>query len=680
MMLQTMIGGKGSGSRVRRWRSVRKRSVRGKLWASWPSCERMEDRTLLASMLWINAGGGDWDLASNWVNSGNSTDHHVPTAGDDAAINVSGITVAHTSTGSDVVHSLTSQAAIKVSAGGLGVATTAALQANLTLDEGSLIGGTWSTTGAAILVGSGGGTLTGVTVNGDLDLSQNSSYLRVYNGLVLNGTMDLGNADGSIAGNVYFGDAGEPAGSLTGNATVVFGENSNNSLSNDSDQIGAAGTLTLGPAVTIHGNSGSIRNNDSTGTIVNQGTINADTAGGTIDVSDGTFTNAGTLQASAGTLAVSGSVTINGSSQFASSVLGTIQIGGNLLGNVQNPVLFTPQGATVLNGSGTSSSPQLLEAMSQDLGSGSTGFSHNFALGTLALDDGTYAKLVDQSDNAPGGGREAVYASSLIVPDGCTLDLNGLHLYARAAQLEGTVLNGSVGLVPDGGPLTIDTPTPGTISVAGEQDEWTFFGRGGKQVTVWVNPSGDGSPAPVSPQLQWANVQLLDASNHVLASASDASEGGIVTLSNVVLPADGTYTIQINAPAEYPDSTGNYLVAAWDVTSNVRSLNLDQTSVGTITTPNGLDQWNFSASAGQQVQFHLLNTSDSGLAFTLTGPNGYAAFTDLSDDSPLITLPSSGRYTLAAHGLNGAMGSYAFVLEQTTRTDLVLGVTYSGTL
>src|SRR5271157_2888988 len=115
MMLQTMIGGKGSGSRVRRWRSVRKRSVRGKLWALWPSCERMEDRILLASMLWTNAAGGDWDLASNWVNSANSTDHHVPVSSDDAAINLSGITVTHTSSNSDAVNSLTSQAAINVS-------------------------------------------------------------------------------------------------------------------------------------------------------------------------------------------------------------------------------------------------------------------------------------------------------------------------------------------------------------------------------------------------------------------------------------------------------------------------------------------------------------------------------------------------------------------------------------
>jgi hypothetical protein len=52
MLLQTMMGGKGSGSRMRGARKVRRRSVRGKLWAFQPACEWMEDRTLLATMLW----------------------------------------------------------------------------------------------------------------------------------------------------------------------------------------------------------------------------------------------------------------------------------------------------------------------------------------------------------------------------------------------------------------------------------------------------------------------------------------------------------------------------------------------------------------------------------------------------------------------------------------------------
>ena len=188
--------------------------------------------------------------------------------------------------------------------------TTLALDATTgswNLAGGTINNGTVSELGGAVLVAtSSGGTLNGVTVNGDLDLSQNSyQSLKVYNGLVLNGTMSLGKADGSTYAYVFFGDYGKPAGSLTGNATVLFGGSDTNTLDNYSDQTGAAGTLTIGPTVTIHGKSGYLRNTSSTDTIVNQGTINADTAGGTIYVY-GQFANPGTLQATAGTLNVNG--------------------------------------------------------------------------------------------------------------------------------------------------------------------------------------------------------------------------------------------------------------------------------------------------------------------------------------------------------------------------------------
>ena len=245
----------------------------------------MEDRTLLATMLWSNAAGGDWGLASNWVNSANATDHHVPTASDDAVIDLSGITVTHTSSTANAVKSLTSEAAINLSSGSLSVATTAMLQANLTLNGGKIIetGRSWAERNS--WAPESGGTLNGVTVNGNLDLSQNNdASLTVQNGLVLNGTMDLGNASGSTFGYVNFGGSNNPAGSLTGNATVLLGGSSSDGLNNYSNQTGTAGTLTIGPNVTIHGNSGYLWSDYSTNAIVNQGTINADTAGGTIQV------------------------------------------------------------------------------------------------------------------------------------------------------------------------------------------------------------------------------------------------------------------------------------------------------------------------------------------------------------------------------------------------------------
>ena len=125
---------------------------------------------------------------------------------------------------------------------------------------------------------------------------------------------------------------------------------------------------------------------------------------------------------------------------------------GNLLGNTQNTALFKPQGTVTLNGAGTAAAPQLLEAMSADLGSGPTGFTNNFAYGTLVLGSNNYVELVNQSVNSPGSTAEALYANSLVVPSGSTLNLNGMNLYVRDAEIGGTVTGGTITQIPNSGP------------------------------------------------------------------------------------------------------------------------------------------------------------------------------------------------------------------------------------
>ena len=67
------------------------------------------------------------------------------------------------------------------------------------------------------------------------------------------------------------------------------------------------------------------------------------------------------------------------------------------------------------------------------------------------------------------------------------------------------------------------------------------------------------------------------------------------------------------------------------------------------------------------------------MAFTLTGPGGYTAFSNLSTSSPLIDLAASGSYTLAAFSPNGETGSYSFQIVQTTVTALPPATAYNGT-
>ena len=216
---------------------------------------------------------------------------------------------------------------------------------------------------------------------------------------------------------------------------------------------------------------------------------------GTITFQTGTLDDQGNLSVQNGaTLNDKGALSVNGSGILSIVPGSTIQISGNLLGTTTNADHFTPQGTVQLvSGTGTSKPPQQLEAMSADLGGLQAGFVNNFAYGTLSLSASTSVELVDQSHNTSSASPEALYANELIVPAGATLNLNNLHLYVRGDQISGTVVGGTVIVVPSGGPIVLNTPTPGTLTPAGATEDWTFYGTKGESVTVQLNPGGGGT-------------------------------------------------------------------------------------------------------------------------------------------------------------------------------------------
>src|SRR5262249_24121386 len=154
----------------------------------------------------------------------------------------------------------------------------------------------------------------------------------------------------------------------------------------------------------------------------------------------------------------------------------------DLLGDTTNADNFAPRGRTQVDYFNAGLPPRRLEVMSADRGPVAAGFDHNFAYGTLEVGslqvpNPANVRLVDLADNSPGSGPEALYVDPLIAHAGSPLALNGLHVYARAVQIDGTVVGGTVTQVPDSGPIKFGTATAGTIAQAGELDEWTFFGR-----------------------------------------------------------------------------------------------------------------------------------------------------------------------------------------------------------
>ncbi|HEV3298069.1 MAG TPA: malectin domain-containing carbohydrate-binding protein [Planctomycetaceae bacterium] len=145
---------------------------------------------------------------------------------------------------------------------------------------GTITGGTLNETGGAelVVVPTGPsaqiGTLDGVTIDGNLDLSQfRDDYVDVRDGLTLNGTAFVGDASGATYGGLYFTNTE----TLSGTGTVVFGKSSSSNFLSDARGFV---TLTIGPGITVRGSSGRIEAPYGGDKVINQGTISADDSGG----------------------------------------------------------------------------------------------------------------------------------------------------------------------------------------------------------------------------------------------------------------------------------------------------------------------------------------------------------------------------------------------------------------
>ncbi len=150
--------------------------------------ETLERRTLLAMMVW-NTNSGNYDVAANWTNAADSSDHHIPTSSEDAQINTTGITVTHSS-GTDSVNSLADAGAFALSGGTLNVTTTMSVSGTFALSGGTL---QYATVSSGTGITSAGGTLSGVTLDADLTLASGNAFrdTAIVNGLALNGTITV---------------------------------------------------------------------------------------------------------------------------------------------------------------------------------------------------------------------------------------------------------------------------------------------------------------------------------------------------------------------------------------------------------------------------------------------------------------------------------------------------------
>ena len=333
-----------SGFQTRRSRRAKRRHRRHPKWFFRPTFEAMEDRTMLATVLWMNAAGGDWEVPGNW-----STDQ-LPEPQDDVVINAlnPGAIVTHSQNVTDTIHSLTAAAPITLSGGELdlsGGTSTAGLLSDSS--PFSLGGGTLSLAnvqaGTTLTASGPGATLDQLTLGGSLFVS--STAIRVTGGLTFANGAQANVGDASHTGEMDFqGDQ-----SIGGNGTFNFGSGGS---SGEGGILSILGNVVVGPGITVHGTNGTI--NIQTGGLLNEGLIDSD-GGGTLTVSGSpgtSWTNApsGTLNADGGTLTLgdawnnAGTIgvtnsTLNLGGSFSTAGLGSYtRTGGtiNLTGTLEN--------------------------------------------------------------------------------------------------------------------------------------------------------------------------------------------------------------------------------------------------------------------------------------------------------------------------------------------------------
>jgi hypothetical protein len=278
--------------------------------------EALEHRWLPSTVSWVNTAGGNWSTASNWSTG------RLPGILDDVVIDVSGdVTITHSS-GTDLVHSLTSNDRLAVSGGYLNVADASTLNSTLTLSGGTLTGRgdltindvfTWT-----------GGTMGGrgsTHANGGMTISSNNGKTLDARTLDYTGTATWSDTGGiALVNDATWNNLAGATLQATGDATLSGGAGTFNNAGTFSKSAGT-GTTTLS----------SILNN--TGTIdAASGTVNvagADTATGTFTVETGaTLAFNGGTQALAAASSVSGAgdVTFGGANL---TLLGSYAITGN---------------------------------------------------------------------------------------------------------------------------------------------------------------------------------------------------------------------------------------------------------------------------------------------------------------------------------------------------------------
>ncbi len=539
-----------------------------------------------------------------------------------------------------------------------------------TLDGGTITGGTLNiAAGQTLRVGqTPGNLLTGVTINGAINVSSNAARVKIANGT----TFTTARVVGFSAGLGF-------APGQTMNGTVLF-EGGGSFLEMD----GTPGTLTVGAAgvirMTAPGGSNATIGSDilyagGAMTLVNNGLISNQSSGSNMTISTASFTNAGTVEAiSGGILSRPGGYTQSSGSTRVTG--GTIRARTAAV----NDLIQLNGGA--LEGYGTIEA-NVLAAGSIDPVSGSaTGLAIN---GDLSL--GTNVQL----HFALGGTAKGIQYDFLSETGTAPLTLDGVLRLTFAGGFQNTITGGNTFTI-----ITSNAALTGAFdNVVSGSRLFTDDGLGSFLVTITGNSvvlsgylpvpdisvSGnsvniaDGDATPdLADHTDFASVNLSGGTRVRTFIITNSSQG-VLTLGSVTVSgahaADFTVTAQ---PASPVIPGGN---TTFQVTFDPNGVGLRSAALSLVTDDPDENPFNFSI----QGTGALSNNADLSALTTSSGalvPAFNPALTSYTNPlnfyiTSIIVTPTKADPNASIHiRLNG--GSYSSVASGTPSAVLPLNV------
>jgi hypothetical protein len=439
---------------------------------------------------WLRPVGGDWDDPANW------SDGRVPTRADDVFIPFRGITVTHAMSTDDAARSLSSEAAIDLSAGSLTLAPTFPPASSRIDNLFTVSGGTLS---LAYTTLSGQGTLRNLgTVN--LGVNQNAG------GDTLNVVVDNEGLLNDIATTIA-NDADRPFRNGPDATLHIGGNSSFTSAFTNLGHIQMAGDLTLATGTIVNAPGATLDLGGSAihGSVDNQGTMTAQYS----TITGTTFTNEGTIN-------LDGFVDQLVVSQAAFRNSGTVLLNGGRS-------TFTVQGGTYeddgsISGPGTLSLQNITATLTPDQVNavGSLSFRNSTITSTAILtnlsgfSDSTINADVILHQSMTFSGHTGLEGATTInggltVAAGVTLELvGGIDRPATLTVTHSLENNGSIGLTS--GDLFI--PTVVELTVTGGT---LNNGFGATIMTTTPPNEGSGGPRLLNARLANGGTLTIDA-------------------------------------------------------------------------------------------------------------------------------------------------------------------------